>query len=96
MAVAALQAQHAATGSHIDKVDLRLRQRIGTPDVIVVMRIAAINDDVTGTEQRRKLCDDAIDGTGRHHQPERARRGQALDQIGECVDALGAIRRLRP
>ena len=45
-AVAARQAGHAAAGAHIDVVDTRPRQGGGTPDVVAVPGIAAVDDDV--------------------------------------------------
>ena len=53
-AVAALQPPHAAAGADIDVVDALGRQFLGAPDVVDVIRIAAVDEDVAGLEQRQR------------------------------------------
>jgi hypothetical protein len=51
---------------------------------IRVMGIAAIDDDVTGRQQRHQLIDDRIDpGTRAHHHHHQPRRAQGPDQFRE-------------
>ena len=47
------------------------------------MRVAAVDQRVAGCELRRELVDDAVDGRGGDHDPDRARRRQQADELRE-------------
>jgi hypothetical protein len=83
-------------------LDTRCRQGPGASQVIVVMRVAAIDDDVAGLQQRRQLFEQGIDCRRGHHQPDCARHLQRIDELpqgrsarcahrDEAGDALGGL-----
>src|SRR5688572_32564888 len=51
-AVAALESPHAARCSHVDVMDSGSGQCAGPLDVVVIMRVAAVDDDVVRRQQR--------------------------------------------
>ena len=59
-AEAALEAPDAAARAAVDVVDALLAQRRRVPDVVDVVRVAAVDDDVAGLEhlreRRRSSC----------------------------------------
>jgi hypothetical protein len=88
-AVAALEAPDAAAGPDVHVLDALGRQLLGAADVIDVVRIAAVDQDVTVAEQRHEIGDDAIDDAGRRHEPDGSRRGQLADEVREGGGAAG-------
>ena len=88
---AALEAPYAAAGARIDVVNSLRRQRFGAPDVVDVVRIAAVNDDVVALESAREIGDRLLDHRRRHHHPCDARQ---LELGGEVVERRRADRAL--
>jgi hypothetical protein len=64
-------------------VDSALAERLRAADVVVIVRVAPVDDRVIGGEQRRELFEGGVDEGGWHHDPDRARRLQLGDQLGE-------------
>ena len=60
-AVAALESPDAAAGPNVDIMDLLGLQLGGPADVIVIVRVAAVNQDVTRLEPADKLRDRRVD-----------------------------------
>ena len=71
-AVAALQAEHAPAGPYVDKVKALLLQFGGVGDVVVIVRITAVDDDVARGQQRRQFGDRTGRVPGWHHDPHRS------------------------
>jgi len=82
-AIAPLQAPDAAAGSDIHVMDALGCEFFGSPDVIHVIRVAAINEYVAWLQQQRELSNGFVHDGRRHHQPERPRLGEFLDEIGQ-------------
>src|SRR5213083_1844877 len=55
-AIAALEAPHAAAGADVDVMDAAGLQRLGTSDVVLVERIAAVDNDVALFHQPAQLA----------------------------------------
>ena len=82
-AVAALEAPDAAARPDVDVVDALRRQLLGAPDVVDVVRVAAVDQDVSLLEERQEVGDRLVgDGRG-DHQPDDARLRELLDEVGE-------------
>ena len=60
-AVAPLLAPHPAARPAVDIGDARPVERCRASDVIVVVRVAAVHDHVTGREQRHEVAEHGID-----------------------------------
>src|SRR6266851_4909594 len=79
--IAALEAPHAAAGSAVHIVD-PFRFEVGrTAKIIVVVRIATVYDDVTGSKVWDNGLQRCIHRGSRHHQPDSARRGKLVDEV---------------
>ena len=74
----------------------------GAAQVVVVVRIAAVDDGVTGAEQGRQIVQHAIDHGGRHHEPDGARQGEGSGetlqrgaarcaQVHQPLDGVGTL-----
>ena len=89
-AVAAFQPPHAAAGADVDVVDFFRREVLAAPDVVDVIRIAAVDDRIAGFHQRHELRDHLVDRRRRHHQPHGARLRELTDKVGKrrCADSL--------
>ena len=96
VAVAAFKPPHAATDTDIDVVDLLCLQFTGAADVVVVVRIAAFDNDVVRLQQRHQRVQHGIHRRRRQHQPHGARLGQCLDEVRQAAGALGTLRRQIP
>ena len=79
--VAALQAPHAPARAHIAIVDLPGRQLLRAPDVVDVIRVAAVNDRIARLQMGQQVGDRRVHHRRRDHQPDRARRAQLLHEI---------------
>ena len=86
-AVAALEAEHPAAGADVDVVEPELGELLPAADIVVVVGVAAVDDDVARLEQRGDLIDDLAGDAGRDHHPDDAGRGQLADEV---------LHRLRP
>jgi hypothetical protein len=73
VAVAALQTPDAAADADIDIVDALGFQFVGAADVVVIVGIAAIDQDVAGLHQRHDGLEFLVDDGGRQHEPDDAR-----------------------
>ena len=56
-AEAALQPEHAAAGADVDVVDALLGQLGGMADVVVVVRVAPVDDHIAGLEHLGEVCE---------------------------------------
>src|SRR4029079_4925312 len=54
-AVAALAAPDAAAGAHVDEMDAVLGEVAGAGNVVVVVRVAAVDDGIACREERHPL-----------------------------------------
>ena len=90
-AVAALEAPDAAAGADIDIVDALGRQLLRAADVVDVVGVAAVDQDVAGLEMRQQIGDGLVDHAGRHHQPDRARLRERLDELRQRGGADGLL-----
>src|SRR5262249_9777226 len=59
--------------SDIDVMDSLRRERLRPADVVNVVRVAAINENVTAFKVRREIGDGLVDDPRRDHQPHRPR-----------------------
>ncbi len=80
-AVTAFQPGNTAAGASVNMVDAHRLQFGGAPQVIVVMRVAAIDDGVAWLQQGCQLPQQFVDCCGRNHQPDHPRRLQAGDKV---------------
>ena len=69
-----LEAPDAAADAAVDVVHSALRGVAGAPQVIDVVRVAAVDDDVAGLQQRQQLGEHDAHDAGRDHHPDGARR----------------------
>src|SRR5260370_42173467 len=83
VAEAQLESPDATAGAGIDVVNPLRRERFGSPDVVDVIRIAAVNDDVVALEPARQVRDGLLDDRRRHHHPRNARQ---LELGGKIVE----------
>ena len=72
-AVAALEAPDAAARAHVDVVEALRREALGARDVVLVVRVAAVDDGVARREQRLEL----VDGSSRRRRRAPSGRGAA-------------------
>ena len=98
--IAPIEAEHATAGTDVDVVDALFLQRPGTFDVVVVPRVAAIDQRVAGRQQRRECRDGVADVGSGHHQPDVSRRGESVDHLlrstrSTCALALDGLHRGR-
>src|SRR6185503_398394 len=103
-AVAVLAAEHSAADTDVEVVQAARAERGRAADVVDEMRVAAVDQGVAGGEPRRERVDDAVDGSGRDHDPDRARRSEQADELferrgdGEALTAqrlrVGAVPRI--
>ena len=91
LAEAALESPHAAAGAGIDVVNPLRRERFGTPDVVDVIRIAAVNDDVVALESARQVRDGLLDDRRGHHHPRHSRQLELGGEVVERRRADGAL-----
>ena len=65
-AVAAIEPGNAAAGADVEIVKARRVQVPGAPDVVVVVGVAAVDDDVAGVQVARQFPEHRVDHAGRH------------------------------
>ena len=92
-AVAAFQPPHAAAGTDVDVIDLFRRELLAPPDVVDVIRIAAVDDGVAGFHQRHELGEHLVDRRRRHHQPHGAGLSELPDKVGKRRRPDSVLRR---
>ena len=89
--VADLEPPDAAAGAGVDEVQALWFEFFGAPDRILVIGIAAVDDDVAFGEDWQQLLDGLIDGVARrYHQPDGARRTQLIGEIRQGTGPQGA------
>src|ERR1700726_170376 len=81
LAIAALEAPHAAAGAHVNVVNTAGGKFLGAANVINVVGVAAVDYDVAGFEFGCEVAESGVDDSGRHHEPDRAGLGQFFDEI---------------
>src|SRR6185312_15695498 len=79
-AVAAVEAEDAAAGAHVDVVQPLLAELGGAAQVVAVVGVAAVDDGVVGLQQRGQLRDGVVDEGRRDHDADAARRLQRLHE----------------
>ena len=80
-AIAPRETRDAPTRPDVDVMDAARFQRVRAAEIVAVIRIAAVDDDVAGIEQRDEQCERLVDDRSGHHQPHDARRGEPRDQV---------------
>jgi len=68
-------------------VDLLGGKLLCTPQIVDVIRVAAVNENVPRLEMRGKIGDVIIDNRGRHHQPDCSGFFKSLDDLRERCGA---------
>ena len=91
-AVAALEAPDTSARPHVHIMDTLRRELLRAPDVVHVVRVAAVDDDVVLVEERQQIVDTRIHDGRRDHEPNRARFAELLYQLLERCRALRAFR----
>src|SRR5438034_7346416 len=81
--IAALEAPTATACSAVHIVDTFRFEFGRTANIIVVVRIATVYDDVTGSKVRDNGLQRRIHRGSRHHQPDSAGRGKFADEVGQ-------------
>ncbi len=93
-AVAAVEPMHAARGPDIHVVQALGRQFAPTADIVLPEGVAAVDQRVARREQAGELGQCRLgDLAGRQHHPDRARRLELGDHVGEIGRDDRAIRR---
>jgi hypothetical protein len=82
-AIALLSAEDAAADPDVDVVHPACVERGRTAYVVDEVRVAAVDDRVAAREPRRERVDDAVDGSGGDHDPDRAWRSELVDELVE-------------
>src|SRR5262249_23491960 len=83
-AVSAVNAPDAATGADIDVVDATAFQFQRPPNIVFVVRVAAVNDDVAGLEALSESINRLLGGIARRdHDPGCTRLFELADKIIE-------------
>ena len=91
-AVADLQAPHTAGRTDVDVVDPALGERRGAADIVVPVRVAAVDDRVALVEQVGELEHRLLGGVARgHHHPHCPRRVERGHELLERGHAGGAV-----
>ncbi len=88
---ALLKAEHAAARADVDVMNPLLLKLAGAADVVMVVGVAAVDDDVIFLQQWRKLAQHLIDDRRRHHQPGDARRRKRGHEILERMHAARPV-----
>ncbi len=95
-AIAALRAPDAAAGPGIDVMDAAPAGVARAAHVVLEVRVSAVDDRVARLERLGQRCHRLLGGgAGGHHHPDRARRGQSLDELVEAAGGDGALRAQR-
>src|SRR6266536_2364321 len=82
-AVAALEPPHAATRPHVHVVNTLRPQLLRAADIVDVVRIAAVDQDVTPLQRGEEIGDGLVHHRRGHHEPDRARLVELLHEIHE-------------
>src|SRR4029079_2747939 len=91
-AVAALEAPDAAGRADVDVVDPVLGADLGAADVVLEVRVAAVDDRVALVEHLAQPGDGVLRGLARgHHDPDVARPLEPADEVLDRVGPDGAL-----
>jgi hypothetical protein len=90
-AVAALATPDSTASADVHVVDALRRELRRTPDVVDIVRVAAVDEDVAGGQQGHEVVDGRVNGRCRHHQPDGPRHLQLLHEVCDRrgADSLG-------
>ena len=91
LAIAPLQSPDAAAGADIHVGNPARLEGLRAPDIVDVVRVAAVDEDVAGLHTGGEFVDEPVDRRGRHHQPGGARRGQLADEFVKGSRHSGAF-----
>ena len=91
LAVAALESPDAAAGADVHVVNAFRAEFLGAADVVVVIGIAAVDEDVAGFELGDEIVERGVDDAGGNHEPDGAGLLEFLDEVVERVAAGGAF-----
>ena len=81
----------AAARSSVNVVNLFRRQFLSATNIIVKVRVPAVDHDIVWPQTLPKRRDDRFSGfTSRHHDPHSARRLETADETFECRDTTGS------
>jgi hypothetical protein len=83
LAITALEAPDATRRTDVDVVDPALGERLRPANVVVIVRVATVDDGIVGFEQGREFVKGGVDDGRRHHDPDRARLLELGDQVGD-------------
>ena len=86
-AVAALLAPDPTAGPGIDPLDAFGRDFRGSTQIIVVVRVPAVDDHVAFLKERHKVIEHRVDDACRHHQPDGSRCTKPSDEGGQVIEA---------
>ena len=82
-AVSALETEYAAARAAIHEVHASLGETLRANDVIAIVGVSSVDHDVAGGQLRKKRIERGVHHGRGHHQPDRARRREARDEIIE-------------
>lgn len=92
-AVAPFQSPYASARADVNVVNRVRRQFLSAADVIHVVRVPAVDHDVTRLQKRHEVTDGVVHHRRWNHQPDRTRRRELRDQIGERRRSHGSLPR---
>ncbi len=68
------KAPDAAACSHVDELGVRLRQHCCAPDGVLIVAVAAVDDDIAGIKNWKQLLEHTLHGAAcRNHNPQNLR-----------------------
>jgi hypothetical protein len=90
-AVTALEAPDTAAGADIDVIKILAGEFMSPPDVVDVIGVAAIDEDVPCVQERYQSGNGLVHDPGGHHEPDRPRPFEPIDEIHHMFSAFGAF-----
>src|SRR6266566_472527 len=87
-AVAALESPDAAACPDVKIVYAARFEHFGSPDIIVEIGVAAVNNDVVGREVRNEVIQCRINRGRGYHQPDSAWPGELIDEVLQRTRSL--------
>src|ERR1051326_4756004 len=82
-AIAALESPHAAACSNVKIMDAVGFELFSSPDIIVEIRVAAVNNNVVGREEWNEIIQRGIHRGRGYHQPDSTRLGELIDEVSQ-------------
>jgi hypothetical protein len=83
LAITPLQSPHPTAGSDVHELDSLGAEVPSAVNIVLVIGVAAVDNDVIALHQCRQVLDDPIDERHGHHHPSGARLGKLCDEILE-------------